>query len=204
MKGKFILFEGPDGCGKSSMVEATRRHLEVKGMEAVFVQDPGGTPIGQQLRKVLLNKDNAEMCAMTELLLYVASRAQLVAETIKPALDEGKTVIADRFFLSTLVYQGVAGAMPEEQLKEIVKLGTESVKPDHVILLDVPADIGLARVGKERDRMELKGLRFFEEVRQRYLGYADAMPESRLTIVDAARPILEVKKDVLDLLDALL
>lgn len=204
MAGSFIVFEGPDGSGKSSMVEEARRHLEVKGVAASFVQDPGGTKIGQQLRSVLLDAKNAEMCALTELLLYVASRAQLVEEVIRPALERGEVVVSDRFTMSTLVYQGVNGALPEKRLKEVVGLGVEAVRPDHVILLDVPAETGLARVGKSRDRMEQKGLLFFEEVRQRYLGQADAMPDDSITVIDASRTVLEVKKDVIEALDDIL
>jgi dTMP kinase len=204
LAGKFIVFEGPDGCGKSTMLEAARRHLEVKGIDAVFVQDPGGTKIGGQLRKVLLDKKNSEMCAMTELLLYVASRAQLVEEVILPALNDGRLVVSDRFTVSTLAYQGAAGAVPEGKLREVVSLGVGNLCPDRVILLDVPAGVGLERVGKSKDRMELKGLKFFEDVRSRYLGFADASSADRVTVVDACASILEVKREVLEIIDEVL
>ncbi|MBN2710896.1 MAG: dTMP kinase [Planctomycetes bacterium] len=201
MPGKFIVFEGPDGCGKSTMVEAARRHFKVKGVAATFVQDPGGTDIGQQIRKILLDKHNDAMCPMTELMLYVASRAQLVAEIIRPALERGEVVVSDRFTASTLAYQGVAGSVPEDKLKEMVKFSADGLEPDHVILLDVPAEIGLERVGSSKDRMELKGLVFFEEVRQRYLGFADGMPEDKVSVLDASRSVLEVQREMLDILD---
>ena len=204
MAGRFIVFEGPDGCGKTTMVEAARRHLEVREIACTFVQDPGGTRIGGQLRKVLLDPANDEMAAMTELLLYVASRAQLVDEIIRPALLRGEVVVADRFFLSTLVYQGVAGAVSEEELHSIIRLGVARTEPDHVLLLDVPADVGLERVGTSRDRMEQKGLFFHQQVRQRYLGYADCLPPETVTVIDASQPLLEVKRQVIVALDAVL
>jgi dTMP kinase len=221
--GIFVALEGPDGSGKSSMIAEIRRHLTARGKTATFAQDPGGTPIGQQIRKVLLAPENRAMCPLTELLLYVASRSQLVAEVIEPALARGELVIADRYYLSTLVYQGVAGAVPEPVLRQVVTLGINNIMPDHIILLDVPAEVGLSRLQRERDRVEEKGLIFFEEVRRRYLEFVDALPPepppSRVVdlvshrahqtkashpqchVVDASRSILEVTKSVLDLID---
>jgi len=141
---------------------------------------------------------------MTELLLYVASRAQMVNEIIRPALEQGKIVVSDRYTISTLVYQGVAAVLPEEDLRRVVNLGVDNAQPDHVILLDLPAQIGLGRVGKDKDRMEDKGLDFHEEVRQRYLGYADGAPAGTIHVVDASQTLLTVKKDVLEVLDAIL
>ncbi len=206
-RGTFLVLEGPDGCGKSSMLAEIKEHLRVKNKEAVFVRDPGGTVIGGKIRQLLLDPENVAMCPTTELLLYAASRAQLVNEVIRPALEEGKLVISDRFYLSTLVYQGVEssrkhGRLTEDRLREIVRIGVEDTPPDHIFLLDAPAEVGLARVGNEKDRMEQKGLVFFEEVRQRYLGFADGMGEEKVSIIDADRPILEVKQDLLERLDA--
>lgn len=202
MPGKFIVFEGPDGCGKSTMVEAAERHLAVRKVPTTFVRDPGGTDIGTEVRKILLDPNNSEMAPMTELLLYVASRAQLVSEIIRPALDRGEVVVSDRFTISTMAYQGVHGVIPEEQLRSTVELGLDGLTPDHVIILDVPAEIGLARVGREQDRMEQKGLLFHEEVRQRYLGYADGAPDGLISVVDASQVLLEVKRRVLEIIDA--
>lgn len=204
MPGTFIVFEGPDGSGKSSMVAAARSHLAEIGVPATFVRDPGGTSIGGRIREVLLDAANSEMCAMTELLLYVASRAQLVEETIRPALERGEVVVSDRFTLSTLVYQGVAGALPKERLAEVVCLGVEEVQPDCVLLLDVPAEVGLERVGASRDRMEQKGLEFFRAVRQGYLDCAGTMGAERVRMIDASRPVEAVRADVLAALDAAL
>lgn len=205
MRGKFIVFEGPDGCGKSTMLEAARRHLAATGRSAVFVQDPGGTEIGAQIRKILLSRKNESMCAATELLLYVASRAQLAAEVIVPALERGETVISDRYTLSTLVYQGVSRSLPETELRHVTQTGLGlAAEPDMVILLDVPVETGMSRVGGHKDRMEAKGDLFHQEVRQRYLGFAAGAPEEKVRVVDANRTVLEVKKEVLEILDEVL
>lgn len=201
MSKKFIVFEGTDGSGKSTMLEEVRKHLASRGAEAVFVRDPGGTEIGAQIRQILLAAKNSAMSTLTELLLYSASRAQLMTEVVLPALQAGKFVISDRFTYSTLAYQGVAGKIPEGVLKTIVNAGCAGLEPDHVILLDVPAEIGLARAGKGGDRVESKGVCYMEEVRQRYLGMVDALTEEQATVVDATRSILEVKKEVLDIID---
>lgn len=204
MPGKFIVLEGPDGSGKSTMIESIREHLAGRGVDAEFVRDPGGTAIGQQIRTVLLDPANQAMCPATELMLYIASRAQLVAEVIRPTLDWGKPVIADRFYLSTLVYQGVTGAVPPEVLEQVVHIGTEAVVPDLVLLLDVPAEVGLARVGREQDRMEQKGLAFFEQVRANYQYYAQTMPAGSLQVIDASEPLESVRAAVVEAVDGVL
>lgn len=204
MSCRFIVFEGTDGSGKSTMLEEVRQHLTVKGIDACFVYDPGGTEIGQQLRKVLLNPANEAMTPLTELLLYSASRAQLVGEVIRPALEAGKVVISDRFIYSTLAYQGVSGELDDQTLRSVVNTGCGGLEADHVIYLDIPAEDGLKRAGKNPDRMEQKGVFYMEEVRQRYLGMFEAMPQSRASIIDATNSILEVKKEVLEKIDQLL
>ena len=204
MRGKFIIFEGTDGSGKSSVVEEVKKHLKVRFVPADFVCDPGGTAIGAQIRKILLARENAEMSALTELLLYCASRTQLVAEKIMPALAEGRHVISDRFIYSTLAYQGVSGKIDENTLRTLARVSTGGLEPAHAFLLDVPAEIGLKRAGKDLDRMESKGVCFLEEVRQRYLGMFDALPEGKATVIDATRPILEVTREVLEKIDGLL
>lgn len=204
MSVNFIVFEGTDGSGKSTMIAEAREHLKIRGIEALFVCDPGGTAIGQQLRKVLLDSKNFAMTPLTELLLYSASRAQLVGEVIRPALEKGKIVISDRYIYSTLAYQGVAGEIDDSVLRATVNTGCAGIEPDHIIYLDIPAADGLRRTGRNPDRMEGKGVFYLEEVRQRYLGMFGAMPESKATIIDAASSILQVKKEVLEKIDQLL
>lgn len=200
-RGKFIVFEGIDGSGKSTIIEEVRQHLRMKGVAAEFVYDPGGTEIGGKIRKILLDKKNMEMTPMTELLLYCASRSQLIDQVIRPALDAGKHVVSDRFIYSTLAYQGVSGQVKEDILRNAVNLACGGLFPDHIFYLDIPAEDGLRRAGGSPDRMESKGVCFMEEVRQRYLGMMDALDELRATVVDATNPLLEVKAEVLKLID---
>jgi dTMP kinase len=201
-----IVLEGPDGCGKGTMLAAIKERLKEKKIEAVYPVDPGGTEIGRQIRAILLDPANKKMSRMTELLLYVASRAQLVEEVIRPALAADKLVICDRFFVSTLVYQGAEDWIPERKLEEITLLGLDLINPDHMILLDVPAEIGLHRVGKDMDRMEQKGLSFHRAVSQRYLNWAQNLRKAtpgRITIVDATQPVEDVRTQVLSIVDEL-
>ncbi len=202
MNGTFVVFEGPDGSGKSCMLDAVEEHLAARGVRTTRVRDPGGTAIGQQIREVLLRPENRSMCVMTELLLYVASRAQLVEERIRPALERGEIVLSDRFFLSTLVYQGVAGVLPAARLEQVVSLGVEGCQPHHTLLLDVPAVVGLARAGQEPDRMEQKGLAFHEQVRERYLAHAREAESGVVHVVDASQPVDAVRREILEIVDA--
>ena len=204
MTGKFIVFEGTDGAGKSAMITATKEHLKSKGVKALYVQDPGGTNIGSALRTVLLNPEFTKMTPMTELLLYSASRNQLVNELIRPALDRGEIVISDRFIYSTLAYQGASGKINEETLQSITEAGADGLKPDNVIYLDLPAEVGLSRISGKKDRIEEKGIQYMKEVRTRYHEALAKIPVSRLCIINAEKPIEQVKIEVLESLDELL
>lgn len=204
MAGKFIVFEGTDGAGKSAMLAATKEYLEAKGISAVYVQDPGGTAIGTALRQVLLNPEFDSMTPMTELLLYSSSRNQLVSEIIRPALAEGKTVISDRFTYSTLAYQGASGKLDSTVLESITEAGADSLIPDYVIFLDLPAEVGLSRISGEKDRVEEKGIYYMEEVRARYHHALSQLPSGQLCIIDADRNIEQVKVDVLESINELL
>lgn len=200
--GRFIVLEGPDGSGKSTLARAVAEHLAARGREPVLTRDPDGTAVGAAIREILLDPARGELAPMAELLLFCASRAQLVAEVIRPALAEGRVVLSDRFTLSTLAYQGVLGVVEEPELRRLVTLSAGGLRPDHVVLLDVPPETGLRRLGREPDRMERKGLAFQEEVRQRYLGYADGAPEGSVTVVDASAPLETVRRRVLEIVEA--
>ncbi len=204
MTGKFIVFEGTDGAGKSAMIAATKEHLKSKGIKALYVQDPGGTDIGYALRKVLLNPEFTKMTPMTELLLYSASRNQLVNELIRPALERGEVVISDRFIYSTLAYQGASGRINDETLCSITEAGADGLKPDNIIYLDLPAEVGLSRILSKKDRVEEKGIQYMKEVRTRYHEALSKIPVSRLCIINADKAIEKVKTDVLESLDELL
>ncbi len=204
MTGKFIVFEGTDGAGKSAMIEATRKHLTAKEISATFVQDPGGTAIGTAIRKILLNPEFTSMTPLTELLLYSSSRNQLVNELIIPALQSKQHVISDRFIYSTLAYQGASGLIPNNILLAVTSAGADNLMPDHVIFLDLPAETGMKRISGAKDRMENKGIEYMNQVRQSYKESFRLIPPQRLHIIDAAQEKEEVEKAVLELVDEIL
>ena len=184
-QGRFIVLEGPEGSGKSTQVVRLCRRLEDEGHRVRLVREPGGTVIGEAVREVLLDPEHSHMTVGTELLLYMACRAQLVHEVIRPALDGGLTVVADRFLPSTIVYQGIAGGMGAEEVKKLYRATCGDVKPDLVVVLDVPAEVGLARVQRTFDRMESKPIEFHQRVREGYLAVAKTEPRNTV-VVDAS------------------
>jgi len=204
MSAKFIVFEGIDGCGKGTSVKFVKEMLDKKGIPCACVRDPGKTVIGEKIREILLNPDHEEMCRETELLLYVAARAQLLAEKIEPLLAEGKWVLCDRFDLSTLTYQYIFGGWEDDTPIETttqVFVGQRK-SPDHYILLDVPAEIGKKRVGKNKDRQEKKSSEIFERVRQRYLMYAEKW--DNVTVIDSSGSVEDMLVEVAHEMDRIL
>ena len=193
--GKFIVIEGPEGCGKSTQAAALAGRLESVSHAVTLVREPGGTVIGEQVRKVLLDRGNTAMTVGTELLLYMAARSQLVHEVIVPALDGGRIVLADRFLTSSIVYQGIAGGIGENEIRRLYAQVCGEVQPTLVIVLDVPAEVGLSRVKGEHDRMEMKSLDFHGRVRQGYLDVAKSDP-ARHVLIDASQPVETVAEEV--------
>ena len=153
--GKFIVLDGPDGCGKSSQLELLAEYLSEEGVETVKTHDPGGTKIGEQIRHLLKYGAKGAMDVNTETILFMASRAQLVAEVIKPALEEGKTVLCDRFISSTCAYQGSSG-YPLEKIIELGKFAIGDIWPNLTILIDVPAEEGCGRTGRKPYQKSIK------------------------------------------------
>ena len=153
--GLFITMEGPDGSGKSTQIDLLRDYLSGKGYDIIVCREPGGTKISEAIRQVILNKDFTEMGYMTEMLLYAAARAQLVEEVIRPALEEGKIVICDRFVESSAVYQGIARGMGIDLVYEVNRYAIGDTMPDLTIMIDIDAQIGISRKNKhaELDRM---------------------------------------------------
>jgi dTMP kinase len=183
VEGKFIVIEGADGTGKTTQAEMLVEYLEGKGLPVVAVREPGGTQIGKHIRSILRNPDFSGMSLSTELLLYMASRAQLVEEVLKPALVQGKIVVADRFLLSSIVYQGTAGGLGEDTVTRIAEIVTGGLRPTLTIVINLRRDkwlkrrtLGRAKVQiplfEQSDREELKGLKFHEKVRKEYLRIA--------------------------------
>ena len=175
--GKFIVLDGPDGAGKSTQIRLLANHLESRGESVCELRDPGGTSIGDQIRAILLDNANTAMAVNTEVLLYMASRAQLYAEKIIPALNAGQCVLCDRWLSSTLTYQAAAGKMGNDAVLQIAEAALERSWPDLTIIIDLPAETGMRRVGKNKDRMENKGESFHRDVRQAFLDLAATRPD---------------------------
>ena len=188
MTGKLIVVEGIDGTGKSTLIDAVKEKFAAVSRPAVWVRDPGSTPISTAIRQLLLDPRNTAIQPLTELLLYCASRAQLIGEVIRPALTRGETVFSDRFYYSTLAYQGAHGILPADKLRTLIVEAAEMLTPDLVILLDAPAQVCMARIRREHDRMESRGCEYMERVRKLYLQEINALPAGRRLILDATRP----------------
>ncbi len=203
----FITFEGPDGSGKTTQVAQTVAALKAKGYHVLLTREPGGTAIGDQIRHILHDLDNKAMNPRAELLLYSASRAQIVAEVIKPHLESGGLVICDRFFDSTFAYQGYGHGLDLDLLRMITEFATGGLRPSLTILLDIAPEDGLQRrlsavaKGEEWTRMDDMAMAFHRRVREGYHALITAEPE-RWVKIDAARPVDAVQADVLKVLEA--
>ena len=195
LAGKFIVFDGLDGCGKTTQMDRIEKKLSNLRVPAVRVREPGSTPVGEHIRELLLTSRGEGLHIRAEMLLYMASRAQLVHEEIKPALAKGITVLADRYTSSTLAYQGTAGGIPEGDILDVARAATENLWPDLTIILDVPLDIALNRIQPSRkgaaiqpglfqDRIENRVAEFHQKVREGFLHQAESYPQ-RYRVISA-------------------
>ncbi|PIR21252.1 MAG: dTMP kinase [Deltaproteobacteria bacterium CG11_big_fil_rev_8_21_14_0_20_47_16] len=204
MSGLFITFEGVEGCGKSTQVRLLVDALEAAGHSVHVTREPGGTPIGEDIRSILLSPANKVMCKEAEILLYAAARAQHVAEVIRPKMAEGTIVISDRYADATAAYQGAARGFSPEQLAAVHKLATNDLQPDATILIDVPVAKGLARVLQRSidegrrgyDRLEAEALEFHEAVQAAYLKLAKANPK-RIHVMDGMQSIDDIHQQIM-------
>ncbi len=203
-RGCFITFEGIDGCGKSTQIRFLTDYLKEKGRDHLLLREPGGTVIGENIRNILLDKKNSGMIPMTELLLFEAARAQIVSEVIKPAVEEGKIVICDRFFDSTSAYQGYARNMGSEVVENLNRLATGGFEPDITFLLDIsPEGAFSRRVARgEEDRIEKLGMEFQEKVRAGYLELAEKSP--RIVKIDGTMSPEDTAEAILSHLEGLI
>ena len=200
----FITFEGSEGCGKTTQVARLSARLKRSGVSYLITREPGGTPIGETIRELLqFAPDNSNMTPETELLLFEASRSQLVRELIKPALERGVCVIADRFFDSTTAYQGAARRLDREMVARLNALAVGDCVPDITFVLDVDAATAAARMQGPRkaDRMEQQPAEFYERVRKAYREIAAREP-NRIVLIDGARKVDEVENQIWDSLCA--
>jgi dTMP kinase len=199
-RGKFITLEGIDGAGKSTHIRGIADFLRGKGREIVVTREPGGTPLGEQLRAVLLSQ---VMSIDTETLLMFAARREHIARVIEPGLAEGRWVISDRFTDATYAYQGSGGGMAKDRIAALEHWVQAGLKPDLTLVFDVPVEVALARLSRQRaDRFESENRGYFERVRAGYLERAAADP-GRVRVVDGQRPVDEVKKLVENIVSTL-
>ncbi len=201
--GAFITFEGIEGSGKSTQAALLKAFLEAQGLEVLVTREPGGSPIGEQIRQILLDPGNHGMVPLAELLLYEASRCQHVEAVIRPALDDGKTVICDRFFDASTAYQGYARGLGIKMVGKLNLVATGGRKPDLTLVLDLPVNVGLRRLGRNLDRIEREAVEFHDRVRQGYLRIAEDEPD-RVKVVDAAGTADDTFSDVKRLVEKLI
>lgn len=200
-RGQFITFEGTEGVGKSTQLENAESTLEALGVECIVTREPGGTPMAESIRELLLAPRDEPVNEITELLLMFAARAQHLHTRILPELEAGRWVLCDRFTDATFAYQGGGRGVPAERIALLESLVQGTVRPDHVILLDAPVEIGMVRARHrgELDRFEQEAVAFFERIRETYLARAGDAP-SRYHIVDASQPIDTVSGEVANLI----
>jgi dTMP kinase len=203
--GLFITLEGPEGAGKSTNREYLAERLRAAGIEVLLTREPGGTPLAERIREVLLTPGDEVMNADTELLLVFAARAQHLAAVIRPALARGAVVLCDRFTDSTYAYQGGGRGLSVERIATLERFVQGELRPDLTLVFDLPVEIGLARASARGrlDRFEQEGRVFFEAVRNAYLKRAEADP-ARYQLVDAAQPLAQVQQALDGLLPQLL
>ena len=193
----FITLEGPDGGGKSTQARLLVEHLTARGLPALLTREPGGTPIGDQIRRTLMDLGNTGMDPRTEILLFSASRAQIVHQVIRPRLEAGGVVVCDRFYDSTLAYQGYGHGLDLTALRAITDFATGGLRPDLTFLIDLSAEDGLRRRrrGGQWNRLDAYDLGFHQRVRQGYFDLAAAEP-GRWVTVDATRPVETVQSEI--------
>lgn len=202
MAGLFITFEGTEGCGKSTQINALATRLLNEGKQVLQTREPGGTPLGEAVRNLLQHDDAGEgMSPEAELLLFTASRAQLTRERILPAIAKGEIVLCDRFMDSTTVYQGVARQIDTKAVATINKFAVGKARPDLTILIDLSPEVGMARVHArsdgQLDRMEQEAIEFFQAVRAGYLKLAETEPE-RFLVLDGSASVEALEKQIWD------
>ncbi len=208
---RFISFEGGDGSGKTTQLRLLENYLVSRGQPCLSTREPGGTPLGKMIRRVLLEVGEEEISSPTELFLYLADRAHHVREVIQPALDSGKLVLCDRFTDSTLAYQGYGRGVDLEMLRHLNRLASGGSAPDLTLLLDCPVKIGLSRTAqrvverpsaeKQEDRFERERIDFHEKVRQGFLELARLEPE-RIYVLDARRAVEDIHREIKSIVDA--
>lgn len=197
-KGRLVTFEGIDGSGKTTQIERLASRLTTDGYPVRVFREPGGTSIGEAIRRILLNQSNGEMCLETELLLFAAARAQLVREVILPEREAGQWIICDRFFDSTVAYQGYGRRLDQDMIRALNQLAVGPCKPDITILLDLPVEQALRRLSTrshKRDRLDDESVSFMQRARDGYRQIAEKEPD-RIVIIDASEPEEQIAEQI--------
>ncbi len=200
----FFSFDGIDGAGKSTQMSQFCDWLKQRGCDVVFCRDPGSTPLGERIREVLLHSDDrTPITRRSEMLLYMAARAQLVEEIIRPALSAGKTVVSDRYLLANVVYQGYAGGLEIEAIRTVGSVATDGISPDAIFLLDMSPQAADRRLNRILDRMERQGADYRMRLRDGFLAEA-ALPNSNIHVIDADQTVAAVQAEIQKIAAALL
>ncbi|WP_453992580.1 dTMP kinase [Bacillus nitroreducens] len=204
MAGYFITFEGPEGAGKTTIVEILQDELTKRGFEVITTREPGGIDIAEQIRSVILDKNNTNMDSRTEALLYAASRRQHLVEKVIPALEEGKIVLCDRFIDSSLAYQGYARDLGIDEVLSINEFAIDGIMPSLTLFFDIKPEKGLTRIGKndtrEVNRLDLEKLSFHQRVYEGYLTVSERFKE-RFQTINADQSVEEVAKEALAVIE---
>ena len=203
MPGVFISLDGVDGGGKSTQVRLLAEYLRTLGHDVITLRDPGGTKLGEALREILLHRQEIPLTGTAEMLLYMASRAELVAECIRPALESGKSVITDRFLLANVVYQGCAGELNPMQIWQVGEIATGGLQPDLTIVLDIDVKKALGRIERGFDRLESRGAEYMEKVRRGFLEQVSHFG-TRAVVINANAEIEAVQTRIRTSVDCLL
>jgi dTMP kinase len=201
MKGKFITFEGSEGCGKSTQSKMLFGYLKAKGLKVSYLREPGGVQLSEKIREILLNP-KSRISPVAETLLYMAARAQVVEEIIKPTLSVGTIVVCDRFLDSTIAYQGYGLGIDIKLIKSIGNFATQGIKPDLTIFLDLPVKSGLKHRHSCKDRIEQRSISYHEKVRKGYLALAKDEPQ-RIKVVKVLENKFKTQKNIREIVDAL-
>ncbi|NOZ38865.1 MAG: dTMP kinase [Planctomycetes bacterium] len=195
----FFSFDGIDGVGKTTQMQLFCQWLVEQDQEVVTCRDPGSTPLGERVREILLTSgEETPIAACSEMLLYMAARAQLVDEVIRPALVAGKTVVSDRYLLANVVYQGYAGGLDVSAVRDVGRVATEGLMPECTFLLDMSPNAARDRMGDQLDRVESRGDAYREQLRQGFLQEA-ALLDNKVHVIDADRPIDEIQNELRDI-----
>lgn len=204
MRGIFVVMEGPDGSGKTTQIELLKQYLSERNQEYIITREPGGTIIGEAVRRIILNPDYSEMSDVTEMLLYAASRAQLMKEVIIPAIESGKVVISDRFVDSSMVYQGIARGLGAEVVSGVNAPGIEGYRPDRIFFIDIPEEEGLRRKQEQKklDRLEQESIDFHHMVSEGYRTVLEGRPE--VVKIDGTQPVSKIQDYIRREMDGLL